>query len=151
MPTDHNAIFTRLVRVLNEQDFDLWETLVTEDYVEEYPQSGEVIRGPKNVRAAVENYPGGIPKDSLDLADARVAGSEPQWVRTPTYTFVRAEGTGNKGTAAFKGRYPDGSVSWIILLYELRADRLAKATAFFAPIFEAPDWRKQYVDASARP
>ena len=106
MQTDHTAIITRLVRVLNERDYDLWETLVTEDYLEEYPQSGELIRGPKNVRASVENYPGGISKDALDLADARVTGKESKWVRTPTFTFVRVEGRGNVGTAAFKGRYP---------------------------------------------
>src|SRR5947199_2168967 len=52
LQTDHTAIITRLVRVLNERNYDLWETLVTEDYFEEYPQSGEVIRGPKNVRAS---------------------------------------------------------------------------------------------------
>jgi len=150
IPTDHTAIITRLVQVLNEHNYELWETLVTEDYFEEYPQSGELIRGPKNVRASVENYPGGISKDALDLADARVVGTNSRWVRTPTFTFVRVEGRGNVGTAAFKGRYPDGTTWWIILLYELRGDRLAKATAFFAPTFEAPEWRKPYVDKAAR-
>jgi hypothetical protein len=50
------------------------------------------------------------------------------------------------GTAAFKARYPDGSVWWVIILYELRGDKVAKSTAFFAPTFDAPDWRKPYVD-----
>jgi SnoaL-like domain len=148
MAADHHAIITRLVKTLNEQNYDLWETLVTEDYFEEYPQSGEVIRGPKNVRAAVENYPQGLAKDSLDMSDARVAATDARWVRTPTFTFVRVEGSGNVGTAAFKARYPNGSTWWIVILYELRGDRLAKATAFFAPIFEAPEWRKPYVETT---
>ena len=29
-----------------------------DDYVEEYPQSGERIRGKQNVRSVYENYPG---------------------------------------------------------------------------------------------
>jgi SnoaL-like protein len=146
MAADHHAIVTRLVKTLNEKNYDLWETLVTEDYFEEYPQSGEVIRGPKNVRASVENYPQGLGRDTLDMSDARLAATDARWVRTPTFTFVRAEGTGNVGTAAFKARYPDGSTWWIVMLYELRGDRLAKATAFFAPLFEAPAWRKPYVE-----
>ena len=47
MPIDHSAIQTRIMRALNEQNLDEWETLVTEDYTEEYPQSGEIIRGRK--------------------------------------------------------------------------------------------------------
>jgi len=148
MPIDHNAINVRLLKALNECNYDEWETLVTEDYTEEYPQSGEIIRGRKNVRATLENYPGGgLPKDGLDMSTARIAATEARWVKTPTFTFVRVEGTGNVGTAAFKARYPDGTVWWVISLYELRGEKVAKSTAFFAPLFEAPAWRKPYVDA----
>lgn len=151
MPIDHSAIFQRILRALNDQNLDEWETLVTEDYTEEYPQSGEIIRGRKKVRATTENYPGGLLKDGLDVSTARMAATKSEWVKTPTFTFVRVEGTGNVGTAAFKARYPDGSEWWVIILYELRGDKVAKSTAFFAPLFEAPEWRKPYVDnASAR-
>ena len=147
MPIDHSAIQTRIMKALNDHNLDEWETLVTEDYVEEYPQSGEVIRGRKKVRATIENYPGGLLEDGLDVSTRRMAATEATWVKTPTFTFVRVEGTGNVGTAAFKARYPDGSVWWVIILYELRGDKVAKSTAFFAPIFEAPEWRKPYVDS----
>jgi hypothetical protein len=139
------------MKALNEQNLDEWETLVTEDYTEEYPQSGEIIRGRKTVRAAIENYPGGLLKDGLDASTTRLAATEARWVKTPTFTFVRVEGTGNVGTAAFKVRYPDGSLWWVIILYELRGDKVAKNTAFFAPIFEAPEWRKPYVDRTSAP
>ncbi|MDP9275144.1 MAG: nuclear transport factor 2 family protein, partial [Chloroflexota bacterium] len=117
MPIDHSAIQRRIMKALNEHNLDEWETLVTEDYIEEYPQSGEVIRGRKNVRAVIENYPGGLLDDGLDVSSARMAATEAQWVKTPTFTFVRVEGTGNVGTAAFKARYPDGSLWWVIILY----------------------------------
>ncbi len=149
MPIDHSAIQRRIMKALNEHNLDEWETLVTEDYIEEYPQSGEVIRGRKNVRAVIENYPGGLLDDGLDVSSARMAATEAQWVKTPTFTFVRVEGTGNVGTAAFKARYPDGSLWWVIILYDLRGDKVAKSTAFFAPTFDAPDWRKPYVDSKS--
>ena len=144
MPIDHKAIQLRVMKALNDRNWDEWETRVTEDYTEEYPQSGEVIRGRRNVRAVMENYPGGLAKDSLDVSTARVAATEARWVKTPTFTMVRVEGTGNVGTAAFKARYPDETVWWVIIMYELRGDLVAKSTAFFAPLFEAPEWRKQY-------
>ena len=31
-----------------------------DDYVEEFPQSGEKIRGKKFARSVLENYPGGL-------------------------------------------------------------------------------------------
>jgi hypothetical protein len=149
MPIEHSAIFQRILRALNDHNLDEWETLVTEDYIEEYPQSGEIIRGRKKVRATIENYPGGLLEDGLDLSTTRMAATAAQWVKTPTFTFVRVEGTGNVGTAAFKAQYPDGSQWWVIILYELRGDKVAKSTAFFAPLFAAPEWRKPYVDSTS--
>lgn len=146
MPIDHKAIQLRFMKALNDRNWDQWETLVTEDYTEEYPQSGEVIRGRKNVRAVLEHYPGGLPTDGLDVSSTRIAATEARWVKTPTFTFVRVEGTGNVGTAAFRTRYPDGSLWWVVIIYELRGELVAKSTSFFAPLFEAPEWRKQYAE-----
>ncbi len=44
------------------------------DWVVEYPQSGELIRGHANERAIAANYPGGLP----DIATDQVVGSEDQ-------------------------------------------------------------------------
>ena len=40
------------------RDLDAFAELFHDDYVEEYPQSGERIRGKQNARAVNENYPG---------------------------------------------------------------------------------------------
>jgi len=146
MAPDHEVFNARIAKAMNERNYDEYEALLTEDYVGEYPQSGEVIRGPKNARAIIEQYPGGLPDRPVDTASARIAATEARWLRTPTFTVVRVEGTGNVGFNASKGRYPDGSVWWVINYYELRDGRLARSTTFFAPTFEAPEWRKPYVE-----
>jgi hypothetical protein len=40
------------------QNIDAIDDLMHDDYVEEYPQSGERIRGKDNARTVYENYPG---------------------------------------------------------------------------------------------
>ena len=146
MPSEHETFTTRMAKAMNDRDYQAYEALLTEDYVGEYPQSGEVIHGPKNARAIIEQYPGTLPKDTVDLASARLAATEARWLRTPTFTVVRAEGSGNVGVSAMQSRYPDGSTWWVINFYELRGGRLARSTTFFAPMFEAPEWRKPYVE-----
>jgi len=150
MAKSHEAFFQRMVKVLNDGDYAEYEKLLSEDYVEEYPQSGEVIKGPKNSRAIRENYPG-APLVGVDGTSARLAGTEARWVMTQTFTSVRVGGSGATGTAALLTNYPDGSRWWVVVMYELRGDRLVRGTFFFAPEFEAPDWRKPYREnANAR-
>ena len=122
----------------------------TEDYVEEYPQSGEIIRGLANAVAVRRNYPGGCAEQGVDTESGRVAGSE-AWVMTPRFTLVRAEGSGNAGTVTWRVRYPDGTTWWIVALYELRGDLVARATMFFAPVFDAPEWRAPYREGASGP
>ncbi len=43
------------------QDIDAIDNLMHDDYVEEFPQSGERIRGRQNARSVLENFPGGLP------------------------------------------------------------------------------------------
>jgi len=145
MPSEHEVFNERIAKAMNDRDYAAYEALLTEDYVGEYPQSGEVIHGPKNARAIIEQYPGTLPRDVVDMTTARLAATEARWLRTPTFTVVRAEGTGNVGVSALRSRYPDGSAWWVINFYELRGGRLARSTTFFAPTFEAPDWRKPFV------
>ncbi len=151
VPTSHEVFSARMAKAMNERNYDEYESLLTEDYVGEYPQSGEVIHGPKNARAIIEQYPGTLPKDTLDVKSARIAATDARWVRTPTFTFVRAEGSGNVGVSAMRARYPDGSLWWVVNFYELRDDRLARSTTFFAPAFEAPEWRKPFVEPRGSP
>ena len=151
MPTAHDVFNARLTKAMNDRNYDEYEALLTDDYIGEYPQSGEIIRGAKNARAIVERYPGGLAQDNIDTSSTRIAATDARWVRTPTFTFVRAEGTGNVGVSARRARYPDGSAWWVVNFYELHDGRLARSTTFFAPAFEAPDWRKPFVEQREAP
>ena len=69
-----------------------------------------------------------------------------RWVVTPMFTVMKVEGSGTVGTATFMTRYPDGSTWWVVTMYELRGEQIARSTTFFAPLFEAPEWRASYVE-----
>jgi hypothetical protein len=60
---------------------------------------------------------------------------------------VGVDGSGDRGVAIIRVRYPDQSLWWVVNLYELRGGRIARSRAFFAPEFEAPEWRKPFRDA----
>jgi len=86
------------------------------------------------------------------LAEGRIAvadlvPSEPAYALTPTYALVTVEGSGNRGTAVFRSRYPDDSRWWTVTLYEADGDRISHSQVFFAPEFEAPAWRAPFREA----
>ena len=137
----------RVMQIMSEaidaQEWDRLPEALHDEIVFEYPQSGEVFRGLANVRAQFENYAG------LDVGSSRLAEviGDDAYALTPSYTLIRVEGSGLRGTAVVRVRYPDGSDWWAINLCELRDDRIGRVRAYFAPDFEAPDWRAPYRDA----
>ena len=66
---------------------------------------------------------------------------------TPSYTVIAVDGSGDRGTAVLRVRYPDGSMWWAVNLYELRDGLIARSRTYFAPDFDPPDWRAPYRDA----
>ena len=144
MSIEHQALFEHVIDIMNRRDWDALGDVYHDDYVEEYPQSGEVIRGLANTRAVRESYPGGFVDQGIEDRNPRVIGSAPEWVRTPAFTVVRVAGTGDTATATFRSRYPDGSTWWIVVIFEVRGDKIARGTMFFAPLFDPPDWRAPY-------
>ncbi|HEV8516222.1 MAG TPA: nuclear transport factor 2 family protein [Candidatus Limnocylindrales bacterium] len=101
--------------------------LLTDDFVQEWPQSGERIRGKANVIAINENYEqstGTSPKMAL----RGISGAGDHWV---------VEGTID---------YGDGTPVSYVGIYEVKDGKLTKATEYFANPFEAPEWRRQWVE-----
>jgi SnoaL-like domain len=133
--------------MLVSQEFDRFREFLRPDCVHEYPQSGERFVGIDNIRAVFENYPGGL--GVQELASLRVAGEERPWAIAPNFTLVKVTGSGDRYTSAVKARYPDGSDWYVISMIELVDGLMAHATMFFAPVFEAPEWRKPYAEAGA--
>ena len=127
---DNRKIVEEFIRAMAERDVEAQDRLLADDFVEEYPQSGERIVGKANRRAIIENYPGGQPD-----ASASTSSQKP-----PVIT-----GTGDHFTATGKIKYPNGETWDIISLIEFRDGKIAKMTDYFAAPFEAPAWRAPYV------
>jgi ketosteroid isomerase-like protein len=80
---------------MSRRDLDGLLALIHPDFVEEYPQSGERVRGPANLRAILENYPGGLGEA---VAEPAYHGRDEDWVITPAFTVVRVTDGVNSGT-----------------------------------------------------
>ena len=137
------SVVERFARALQNKDFDELEALLTDDFTEEMPQSGERVRGKANQLAIVRNYPGGV--------SARLLGAEDRWVMTPSFTSLRIEGSGDVYTYVGTARYPNGETWQMISIIELRQGRVAKTTTWYAAPFEAPEWRAPYVERFSAP
>lgn len=123
-------------------DYEALGQLRHPDFVEEWPQSGERIRGHDAHRQIHENYPGGTPRPN----PIGIVGAPDQWVITPGFTVLGIAGSGDEFTTVGLGSYPDGSTAYVVSILLLRDGKVAKATTFFASPFEAPGWRKPWVE-----
>ncbi len=101
--------------------------LATEDFVEEWPQSGERIRGRDNAKAINDNYP-------------EMTGT------TPRLSFSRLTGEGSHWVVEGSIDYGDGIPVSYVGIAELRDGKLAHITEYFANPIEAPAWRSQWVE-----
>ena len=123
-------------------DYDTVATLRHPDWIEEWPQSGERVRGSANDRAIMDSWPGGLP----EAEEIRLVGSEDRWVVTPGLTVQRIVGSGDFWWADGPANYPDGSRWFAAVLLELRGGRIVHETWYFAPPLEAPAWRARWVE-----
>ena len=79
----------------------------------------------------------------IDLVDA---ASSDEDVRV-----IHLSGSGDHWWGAWVMTYPDGLVYHCIDLIELRDGLVRRETMFWAPPFEAPEWRAPFVDRSDAP
>jgi ketosteroid isomerase-like protein len=137
---EHVQIMRGFSQVISTHDWDRLGEFVNDDAVFEYPQSGERFEGLSNVRGQFENYPDLGPGTS-ELSE--IVG-DTAYALTPSYTLIAVDGSGGRGTAVVRVRYPDGSLWWALTVYELRDGRIGRLRTFFAPDFEPPDWRAPF-------
>ena len=144
---DTRAVLQRLFDILSTGDVSALDEVMHPDYVQVMPQSGERVVGLDNYRSIIDNYPGGQNRVVVDAqGDFHVAGHGPHYVMTPTFNLVRVEGEGDELTSYVKARYPDGSEWYIINFVTLKDGKILHSTDFFAPLFDAPEWRAQWVE-----
>jgi hypothetical protein len=118
-------------------DRDAVRRLAHEDYILDWPQSGEQMRGIDAAIVVDEGYPGGLPAAALE----RVNGSEDRWVVDAMMTPRRIVGRGDLWTAEISLRYPSGEVWYLVSLIELRDGRVVRETQYFSPKIDPPAWR----------
>ena len=140
---DHRQVMDGLADVVSNHDWPRLGEYFHADALVEYPQSGERFRGIANIRAQFENYPD-LEPGSTQLEEV-IGGTT--YALTPSYTVIGIDGSGDRGTAIIRVRYPDGSLWWALNLYELRDGRIVRSRNFFAPDFDAPEWRAPFREA----
>jgi hypothetical protein len=114
-----------------------WQTL--------WPQSGERVIGHACWAEIAQSYPGGTPEIKL----GRLVGSEDRWVVTPGNTVARIAGSGDFWWGEWRMTYPDGKVYQCVTLIEMRDGLIWRETVYWAEPFEAPDWRRPYVEQAS--
>jgi ketosteroid isomerase-like protein len=112
----------RFFEAFERRDLDALDGLVHDDYIEEYPQSGERIRGKDNARAVNENYPG-----------------------LPSLINRSYNISGNLGVMEMTLEY-DGDRVHACEIVEFEEGKIKRARTYFAEPFEAPQWRAQWVE-----
>jgi hypothetical protein len=116
--------------VLKSGDFGRLAALVqeyaTDDFVEEWPQSGERLTRDASIRLS-SNYP-------------EMAG------KTPKFTYKRMLGGGDIFVTEGTIDYGDGIPVSYVGIGEVRDGKVAKMTEYFANPFEAPAWRADFVE-----
>jgi ketosteroid isomerase-like protein len=118
---------------------------IAEDLIEDYPQSGERIRGRANRRAIFDNYPGRADHDFGPNTVRTVVGDD-QWVMTPAMALARINGSGERFTASGLITYPNGERWHLVQLIELRDGKISRLTTYFAAPFDPAPWRAQWVE-----
>lgn len=104
------------------------DEMSADDIVQEWPQSGERIRGKKNIDAVNNNYPA-MTGTSPSMKLRRILKPGEAWV---------IEGTID---------YGDGvPVSAVSIVETGKDGKVSKMTQYFANPFEAPDWRRKWVE-----
>src|SRR5262245_16267902 len=116
--------------VLKTGDFakfgQLMQEYATDDFVEEWPQSGERLTKANAIKVG-ESYQQGTGK-------------------SPTLHYKRMLGGGDVFVIEGTIDYGDGVAVSYVGIGELRDGKVRKVTEYFANPFEAPAWRAPYVE-----
>jgi ketosteroid isomerase-like protein len=103
-------------------DFETEHLIYLEDAVLEYPQSGELTRGRRNIQGQRASQP-----SKKQFSIQRIIGGGDLWVTEYILTY-------------------DGKPSYTVSIMEFRGDKVARETQYFADPFPAPAFRAQWVE-----
>lgn len=127
---DTKAMAADFDEALRSGDFgrmgELLQTYGTDDFVQEWPQSGERLSKDGATR--------------LNDSYAEMSGT------SPTFRYKRMIGGGDVFVVEGTVDYGDGVPVSYVGIGELRDGKVAKMTEYFANPFEAPAWRSEFVE-----
>jgi ketosteroid isomerase-like protein len=103
-------------------DADAEHEIYADDAICDYPQSGERILGRKNLQALRSHHPG---KPS-GFNVKRILGNGDLWITEYTILY-------------------QGQRAYTVSIMEFRNGKVVHETQYFADPFEAPSWRRQWV------
>jgi hypothetical protein len=103
-------------------DFETEHSIYHEDAVLEYPQSGERIRGRRNIQITRTKQP-----SKKRFVVRQIMGHGDLWVTEYILTY-------------------DGKPSYTVSIMEFRGEKVARETQYFADPFETAAWRAQWVE-----
>jgi hypothetical protein len=135
------------VDAMSRADWALLREVLAEDYIEDYPQSGERVRGRENAVAIrgrgrqAEMAAAGAPLSRMEL----VVGGEERWALAPNFTAIRTTSGGDTITSLVRAMYPDGEW-YVAYIGTVEHGQIQHATMVFGPLFSAPEWRKHLVE-----
>ncbi len=113
----------RYLQAFEQRDLDAIADLMHDDYVEEFPQSGERIRGMQDARSVLENFPGALP----NLLD---------------HSYVVS---GDLGAMKMNLDY-GGNRVYACEVIDFQEGKIKRVRAYFGEPFEAPEWRTRWVE-----
>ena len=103
-------------------DTNAEHNIYEDDAICDYPQSGERILGRHNLQALRSHHPG----------------------RPSGFQVKRVLGNGNLWVTEYTIKYRDRQ-AFAVSIMEFRGTKVVHETQYFADPFEAPAWRKQWV------
>jgi ketosteroid isomerase-like protein len=103
-------------------DFETEHNIYLDQAVLEYPQSGERIRGRRNIQITRAKQP-----SNKRFAVRRIIGGGDLWITEYILTY-------------------DGKPSCVVSIMEFSGDKVARETQYFADPFEAAASRAQWVE-----
>lgn len=119
---DIRAALDRHWAASDASDFETEHDIYLDDAVLEYPQSGERIRGRRNIQITRTGQP-----SKKRFAVRRILGSGDLWITEYILTY-------------------DGKPSYTVSIMEFRGLKVTRETQYFGDPFEASAWRAQWVE-----
>ena len=119
---DNRDAVERYLKVFERGNLEAAADFLHDDYVEEYPQSGERIRGKQNWLSIVKAYPS-LPK----MIDYSLEVGGELCVLEATLEY-------------------DSNRVYVCGIFEVRDGKIKRAREYFGEPFEALQWRAQWVE-----